>query len=126
MHFYLFSKRFESPISPLEARDVSILGTKMAYFVDTNAFERIKLTDEILTMASRLSARRLATIHRFAEQISVIHDVDAIDTFLRWKEHPVLDTILMLVSELDDDDQYEVLNKAEDLINECPIKLVGK
>ena len=94
----------------------------MAYFVEANSFEKIKLTEDILSTASNLSARRLATIYRFAQQISEIHDVDAVETFLRWKDHPVLDTILMLVSELEEDDQYEVLNKAEDLIQECSLR----
>ena len=98
----------------------------MAYFVETNSFERIKLVEELVASANSLSARRLNTVYHFAQQISDIHDVDAIDTFLKWKDHPVLDTILALVSELDEDAQYEVLNKAEELIDNCQIKLVSE
>lgn len=97
----------------------------MAYYVKTNSFDRIALLEDLQLTANSLSVRRLNTVFKFAKQISEIHDVDAIDTFLNWKDHPVLDTILMLVSELDEDEQYEILDKAEDLIKECTLNVIS-
>ncbi len=95
----------------------------MTYYVEANAFDKIKVIDDILQQAGEMSLERLKTLYRFSHQVSDIHDVDAVNTFLKWKDHPVLDSILLLVSELDEDSQYEILHRAEDLINECNLQL---
>jgi hypothetical protein len=66
-----------------------------------------------------LNESQLVLLEQFLEQIIQVHDPDAVTTFLRWKEHPVLDTILLLASKLDEEDQYEVLYRAEDLAAEA-------
>ena len=63
--------------------------------------------------------RRLALVNSFIERVVEVHDPDTIETFLSWKAHPVLDTILHLSATLDEESQYEVLNCAEDLAREA-------
>lgn len=90
----------------------------MTYYVETNSFDRIKVLKDLTGIVSTMSTNRLETLRSFAKQVSEIHDVDVINTFLKWKDHDVLDTILLLSANLDEDDQYEVLDRAESLAKE--------
>ncbi|HEX2256537.1 MAG TPA: hypothetical protein VHG92_07530 [Afifellaceae bacterium] len=60
-------------------------------------------------------ARRLALVHDFVHQTVEIHDPDVVATFLGWKSHPVLDSILLLAAKLNEDQQYQLLDLAEEL-----------
>ncbi len=90
----------------------------MTYYVETNSFERINVLKDLTGIVSTMSTKRLETLRSFAKQVAEIHDVDVINTFLKWKDHEVLDTILLLSANLDEDDQYEVLDCAEGLAKE--------
>lgn len=88
--------------------------------------DRVSLTEqkEPLVLGALLKVihfdeKRLALVNSFIEQVAEIHDPDAVETFLCWKTHPVLDTILLLAAKLDEDAQYEVLNLAEDLARDA-------
>ncbi len=93
-------------------------------YIEGNAFDRIQMLTRLRSIAETLSTEKLSTLVTFATQTVDLNDVDAMQTFLRWKDNAVLDTILLLATDLDEDQQYEVLHKAEDLINECRLRSV--
>lgn len=99
-----------------------IVGELMTYYVEANSYDRIKVLKDLTGIVSAMSTNRLETLRSFAKQVAEIHDVDVIDTFLKWKDHDVLDTILLLTAHLEEDDQYEVLDCAETLAMNSVVK----
>lgn len=94
----------------------------MTYYIETNSYDRIQVLKDLTGIVGALSTNRLETLRSFAKQVAEIHDVDVVNTFLKWKDHDVLDTILLLSANLDEDDQYEVLDRAETLAKESVMK----
>lgn len=110
---------FSCPL-PEEASDLELARRLSATVVVIGKLAK-RSQDRTLTRIfeklTELDNSRLVLLSQFLEQIVEIHDPDAVSTFLRWKEDPVLDTILQLAAQLDEDARYEIVDLAEQLAN---------
>jgi hypothetical protein len=104
---------------PSEAEHAEQLREAMMLLSELAQHPESRLLLAMFRRIANLDARRLTLVGQFTQQIVEIHDPDAVATFLAWREHPVLDTILLLAAKLEEPDQYEIVGFAEGLLNDA-------
>ncbi len=82
------------------------------------SLEKLALIEELFGLVESMCPQKIASITQFARQTIQLHDDEAVATFLKWKEDPVIDSILLLAAKLDSDGREDLLDTAEILADE--------
>lgn len=85
--------------------------------------EKFELIEELFNLTQSLCPAKIKSVVQFARQTIQLHDEDAVETFLKWKDDPVIDSVLLLASKMDGDHRAELLDAAEMLFDEAHIKV---
>lgn len=73
---------------------------------------------DLFELAQILCAQKTESVLHFARQTVHLQDSDAVETFLSWKDDPVIDSILLLAAKMDAAARAELLDAAEMISDE--------
>ena len=69
-------------------------------------------------LLSSLNDEQVSIVEAFVAQILKCHDPDVVRSFLAWRQDPRVESILSLVTDLDDEQVDQLLFTAEELYDE--------
>ncbi len=73
-----------------------------------------ELVERIVAILNVLPGDRVQVIADFVSQAKALDDPDVLNTFVTWRNDPRLDTLLLLSSQLTEDDVDQIIFFAED------------
>ena len=79
---------------------------------------RVELLSDFEALLRDFPTSKLQTVSRFLTDVVETESVVTIEAFLTWKDHQVIDTILLLLADMELGEQENIMAAVRDLVTE--------